>query len=218
MKQLICFLILTVISTFPLTAKSYEFSFSEGHDGWVGDYTDYPVGGETFYELAWGWESKGMFLSGNNHSDDLFMFIRRQIGGLKPDTRYALRFQIVLETNVPPGMHGIGGSPGESVYVKVGASLKRPEKVAKDSFYYLSVDKGNQSGSGKNAVVVGDLANPLVDPERLNFAPKHFQNEISLNIKTDKNGKIWIFVGTDSGFEGISKFYISKVDVGATVH
>ena len=64
--------------------------------------------------------TKGIFLSGNNHSDDLFMFIKRPIDKLMPNTDYNLSFHVTIESNVSQGEFGIGGSPGESVFFKVG--------------------------------------------------------------------------------------------------
>ncbi len=198
------------------------FNFSNDHQGWTADFTDYPVGAESFYELAWGWENfppsegdkgftKGLFLSGNNHSDDLFMFIKRQIDGLKPNSTYNLLFEVTLASKVPEGTTGIGGSPGESVYVKVGASSEEPKKTALSGHYFLNVDKGDQSMGGKNAVVIGSLANPLVDPNNPEYIPMELTNTTLIEAKTDENGKLWIFLGTDSGYEGTSKYYILSV-------
>ncbi len=208
---------------------TFEFNFSKDHQGWIADFSDYPVGAETFFELAWGWENlpnkiplsvspgdpskftKGLYLSGNNHSDDLFMFIKHQIKGLKPNTLYQVAFDAILASRVPMDAVGIGGSPGESVFVKIGASTEEPNKVAIEGHYFLNVDKGNQSTGGKNAVVIGDLANPLVDPENPQYLPKPFIPGIPLEVQTDEKGQLWVFFGTDSGFEGTSKFYILSI-------
>jgi hypothetical protein len=203
---------------------SFNFNFSTGYDGWIGDFADYFVGQEAFFELAWGWSNipqrlpveeqlKGMFLSGNNHSDDLVMFIKRQLEGLKPNTTYDLTFFVTIQDNIPPGQFGIGGSPGESVYVKVGGSKKQPVKVAEGPIYRLNVDIGFQSNGGKNAIVVGNLANPLVNPDDPQYEPKSLTNEIPLRVKTDQKGRLWVFVGTDSAFEGSTLYYISNISV-----
>lgn len=206
--------------------EKFTFDFSRGHDGWVGGFADYPVGDEAFYELQWGWQNlavslqiedqiltKGMILSGNNHSDNLFMYIKRQIKGLKPNHHYELYFSVTIENNIPPGQFGIGGSPGESVFFKVGASEIEPDNIIENGFYRLNVDKGNQSANGKNALTVGTLANPLVNPNNPQFKPKTFSNEPSLRVKTDNKGRLWLFVGTDSGFEGSTLYYIAKIKV-----
>lgn len=224
-KLLFCVLSMIPIS-FVAADPSREFSFSDGEQGWSADFTDYPVGQEAFFELAWGWENlpfeiqgftsypltKGLFLSGNNHSDDLFMFAKRQIDGFEPNTLYSLSFSVMIESNVPSGVSmGIGGSPGKSVFFKVGASTEEPKKIALNNYYHLSVDKGNQSNSGANAIVIGDLENPSNEPFDPHYFPKQLETEIPLLVQSDPEGRIWIFLGTDSGFEGITKFYIAKV-------
>lgn len=209
---------------------SFEFDFSVSHELWEGDFTDYPENEEHFYDLEWGWKNlpyqlgsytKGIYLSGNNHSDDLFMFIKRKLTGLQPSTLYEVTFDLTIATNVPPGLAGVGGSPGESVFYKVGASQSEPGKMLIDGFYYLSVDKGNQSQGGKYATVVGNLANPLVDPSDSNWALKTMSNRPGANVdqstgiivQTDESGSLWVFTGTDSAFESTSSYYITSISI-----
>jgi hypothetical protein len=204
-----------------------EFTFSNSDHGWVGEFADYPVGGENFFELGWGWENlpiaiefpgenltKGLFLTGNNHSDDLFMFIKHQMDGLRPNTFYDLTYSILIECNTPSGISiGIGGSPGKNVYFKAGASDTEPKKIAVNDYYLLNIDKGNQSHSGKSALVIGDLESPAPDPYDLVYFPKQLSHEVPLRMQTDPQGRLWLFLGTDSGFEGMTKFYIAKVSL-----
>jgi len=221
---LLCLVFSTSFSVFAATpANTTKFTFEASSQQWVGDFTDYPEGQEQFFQLAWGWENlpasqagfkKGIFLAGNNHSDDLFMFIKTPVTGLIPNTTYAVTISVNFASNVPEGLSGIGGSPGESVYFKVGASTEEPKKIMRKGSYILNVDKGNQARGGKNAVVVGNLANPLVNPEQPQFAPKQVGNtDEPIVVQSDETGKIWVFVGTDSGFEGTSKYYIGDVDI-----
>jgi hypothetical protein len=215
------------VSSFGTQRILNEFTFSNSDHGWVGEFADYPVGGESFFELSWGWENlpveisvlgtnlaKGLFLTGNNHSDDLFMFAKRQIEGLRPNTFYDLTYSIVIECNVPSGISvGIGGSPGKNVYFKVGASIDEPQKIALNDYYLLNVDKGNQCNSGRNALVIGDLESPALDPYDSRYFPKQLSHKIPLRMQSDSQGCLWIFLGTDSGFEGISKFYVAQVSL-----
>jgi hypothetical protein len=226
-------LALTLLPALPAFAdhqqKNIHYSFETGSDKWRGDFTDYPQGQEQFYELSWGWENlpanqmtypnqtlftKGIYLAGNNHSDDLFMYIKAPVSGLKPNTAYRVTLTVNLATNIPEGLSGIGGSPGESVTLKIGASTIEPEKVNHNGFYVLNVDKGNQENGGKNAVVVGNLANPLVDQRHPQFAIKQVNNlNNPIIVNADANGQVWVFLGTDSGFEGLSKYYIGDVNI-----
>ncbi|NGX61155.1 MAG: hypothetical protein K940chlam9_00636 [Chlamydiae bacterium] len=212
------FLLFTLL--FSLHCHAYLSDFSKGADGWEGDFTDFPVGEERFYELGWGWgdlpytfegHAKGLYSKGNNHSDDLFMFFKKKIEGFTPNSEYLCNYSLWIETNVPANSFGIGGSPGESVYFKIGGSPEEPKKVAKNGFYYLNVDKGNQAQGGENAKVIGDLANELVDPDYPTYEPKFLSGE--LLVKTDNRGDLWLFFGTDSGYEGFTKFYVASIEV-----
>lgn len=209
-------------------SQKFNFNFETGTQGWEGDFADYPVGEEGFFELSWGWSNlpkplpnnvKGIFLTGVNRSDDLLMFIKKQIKGLARNAIYDLTFKITIENNIPPGQFGIGGSPGESVFFKVGASRREPIKVPTQTplgkFYRLNIDVGSQSQGGKNAIVIGNLANPLVDPMNPTFEPKVLTNTEPFRAKTDSQGRLWLFVGTDSGFEGRTLYYIADVCVKA---
>lgn len=239
-RKFLCLIIaqLLLISFSDLSARNchpkplnFNFTFNDSTEGWVGDFADYPVGEEEFYELQFAWTYlqkpiplanktliKGLFLSGNNHSDDLFMFVKRQIKGLKPNTLYALTYRVSLEDDILPCQLGVGGAPGENVYLKVGASQIEPEKVDVDGFYLLNVDKGFQEKSGKNAITIGDLSNifasSTIIPE---FWPIGYTNVSPLQIMSDNKGHIWLFVGTDSGFESTTSYYIAQIQVKAQV-
>ena len=63
----------------------FSFDFDQSTEGWSGDFADYPVGEEVFYELTFSHsvlpqplnqDEKGLMLAGSNRSDDLFMFFR----------------------------------------------------------------------------------------------------------------------------------------------
>src|SRR5688572_12972569 len=104
---------------------SVSYIFNNSEEGWVGDFADYPEGDSIAYELLVKRDTipgdstkKGLLISGKNESDDLFMFIKRKITGLRPNTTYALLFNVKVSSNAPTGAVGIGGAPGESVFVK----------------------------------------------------------------------------------------------------
>ncbi len=202
------------------SAWAYVSDFSHGPDGWKGEFADYPVGEEAFYELGWGWRNlphpfgsfaKGLYIQGNNHSDDLFMFFKKKIEGLEPNTLYCATFSLWIETNIPAQAVGIGGSPGESVFFKAGGSAKEPRKIVEENFYRLNVDKANQGQEGENAKIIGNLANDTVDPNAPDFMPKFLSG--SLPIMTDSKGSLWLFLGSDSGFEGFTRYYIAHIEV-----
>jgi len=204
---------------------SETFDFSKSQDNWIVDFTDFPSGEQdsAFYELKFAYTSlpanlgankKSMMLSGNNHSDDLFMFMKKKITNLVPNTDYAMVFEVELASNAPKGTVGIGGSPGESVYLKAGASGNEPKKVIEANQYALNIDKGNQSTSGENTVVLGDIA---VDFNTEEYTLITRSNASTYNdpfvAKSNSKGELWLIVGTDSGFEGTTTIYYTKVNV-----
>lgn len=202
----------------------FSFTFQKGQEGWEGGFADYPVGSEFFYTLAWGWENlpvseqvsgKGLRLSGVNHSDDLFMFVKRRIASkLEPLTKYDVRFTVTMVTNAPRGCFGIGGAPGESVYFKAGVSDFEPKTLVDQNHHYrMTVDKGNQSSGGKQAIVLGNIASTNEDCDHWRFEVKHFDSgSTPLTVKTNEKGEVWLFFGTDSGFEGGTTVYLEKLE------
>lgn len=203
---------------------TFSFTFPRGSESWVGGFADYPVQAEFAYELAWGWENlpvseqkngKGLRLSGINRSDDLFMFAKRELTGLEPLTRYDVRFKTTLITNAPRGCVGVGGAPGENVYFKAGVSLLEPEAVLGQNHHYrMNVDKGNQGAGGSQAIVLGDIANTQTDCHHFRYEVKRFDSEaMPFTVTTDQTGNLWIFFGTDSGYESDTTIYLEKIEV-----
>jgi hypothetical protein len=212
-----------------VTGVNVNTSFAAGNaQGWQAGFADYPVGEESFYELESGIRDlpaelgagKGFYLSGNNHSDDLFMFLKRKLGtaqGLKANTEYLVRFDITFGSSVPTGCGGIGGSPGESVYLKAGASAAEPNrKVDEENHYRMTIDKGNQAQSGRDASNVGNIDNGQdcetagQDPDYKAVRKTHVH---TTRVKTDAQGNMWLIVGTDSGFEGTTSLYMQSINV-----
>ncbi len=209
---------------------NFEFDFSESDKGFVGDFTDYPVNYEPdIYELEFDHvalpaeldrSGKGLMLQGHNRSDDLFMYIRKQLTGLTPNTLYSIVIEAEFATDAPAGAVGIGGPPGEALFVKVGASTEEPVPVEgetnAENYFLLNVDKGGQSEGGQNAIVVGDGAK-LENDEFNVYELKTLNNAGEpLEIESDADGNLWIFVGTDSGFEGKTVLYYTNVKVALT--
>ena len=196
----------------------FFFDFAQGAEGWTGGFADYPVGEEAYYELVFEHDTLpelldqnqfSLKLSGNNHSDDLFMYIKRKVSGLKPNTVYYINFTVEFATNVPDNMVGVGGSPGESVYIKVGATTTEPKKEKDgDNYYRMTIDKSNQSQSGEDMVVIGDFSN---DTNHEGYILKTVDNKSPFGAATDENGNLWLIIGTESGFEATTTIYYNSV-------
>jgi hypothetical protein len=205
------------------------FDFAQGAQGWEAGFADYPSGAEAFYELVADYRAlpaslapgrSALYISGNNHSDDLFMFYKGRVAGLAPSTRYDAELEIEIATDVPAGCGGVGGSPGESVYVKAGAGSIEPTTAVdgSGSVQVVGFDKGNQAVGGANALVLGTVANSLpcqlVDGQILRrWEFKTLRAPASIAVRADAQGAVWLLAGTDSGFEATTSLYYTRVTV-----
>jgi hypothetical protein len=198
----------------------FSWDFASGTEGWAGDFADYPVGREESFDLLFDHttlpeplneNSGALLLTGTNLSDDLFMFMKQRVTGLEPNTRYNTLFTIEFASDVPDDTPGIGGSPGESVFIKAGATQTEPGKVTDENDYYrMNIDKGGQSQGGEDMVVIGDFSN---DTNEAVYTLKTVENEELFEVTSDQNGELWVIVGTDSGFEGNTAIYYNNIRV-----
>ena len=202
------------------TTTGVGFDFNQNDGGFTPIFSDYPneQGVEEFYELRSDHEEvpiadagKGLFLSGNNHSDDLFMGYFKELSGLAPETEYQFTVRFKLATNVENDMIGIGGAPGESVFVKCGVASEEPESSLDSlNHFRLNIDKGSQSTGGADMIVVGNLAK-----KEINRPGEYEFNEIETKViaRTDEAGTAYLVIGTDSGFEGVTSYYLDDISV-----
>jgi hypothetical protein len=204
-------------NTGPVENFSYDFNV-ESHSATV-IFSDYPKGEETFYELTSAYENlqgtfsdiKGWKLSGNNHSDDLFMAIKIPVNVLRSATLYKATLTVDIVSNISKNCVGIGGAPGESVYVKLAASNDEPVNELDNNMYRINIDIGYQSQSGTEGLTVGDVANSIecgADPvyEKITLSMAE-----SVDVMSDNDGKVWLTAGFDSGFEGLTEVFITKL-------
>jgi len=200
----------------------FDFQFTTGTHGWTTGFADYPAGEEQRYQLAAGHEKlpapldqsrRGILLSGMNHSDDLFMFLKRQLTGLQPETEYDIEISVEFATNAAQGCVGVGGSEGESVVIKAGASAAEPDTVVdSNGMVRLNLDKGNQLEPGTNAIVLGNIANSSDDCHNAPYELKTLDSgDQELTATTDKDGRLWLFVGSESGFEAKTTLYYTRI-------
>jgi hypothetical protein len=200
------------------------FDFSTSHQGWIAGFADYRAGEEAFMELDSGHRAVpapvgpgrlGHYLAGNNHTDDLFMFIKGRVSGLAAGRTYRVGFTVEIATDVPADCGGVGGSPGQSVFLKAGAAGVEPLAVADATgFLQMNVDKGVQANPGAAALVLGTIegTRPCAGGERV-WELKSFESGAAISARTDEAGGLWVFTGTDSAFEGLTAIYITRITV-----
>ena len=224
---LIIYTVLTGISS----SIRLEFDFRQGAQGWETGFAEYSPDMEGMMLEAeirslpseLGVDGTGYYLQGMTRADDLFMFLKRRLGtddGIVPGQEYRVMFTIVFASNAPSGAMGIGGSPGESVFLKAGASMVEPEVYlnSADNHYRMNVDKGEgNSHDGTAASIVGDIANGLsveeIDMENPPYVSLKLQHEHQYTVNASQDGELWLLVGTDSGFEGITGIYYQTIAV-----
>jgi hypothetical protein len=205
----------------PSDPDRLDFRFCADSGGWVGGFADLPAAerDSDLYGLSFRRAKvpharvHGLRLAGDNRSDDLFMYVKRQITGLAPHAVYRIQLRFTLYTNAGEGCAGIGGAPGESVYVKAGGVAVEPDAIEnEDGGLAMNLDKGDQSRGGADAIVIGDLAAAGANCAGSVFVPKRFTTgRGALAAETDRDGNLWVLIDTDSGFEGRTTYFITHI-------
>lgn len=200
---------------------TFSYDFEQGAEGWEGGFADFPEDWDQSrfeFEFSHGElpadvdeDGMAMRISGRNISDDLFLFMKKQITGLEPNHTYSVTFQLELASQYPEQSVGIGGSPGASVYLKAGGAAVEPIRVVEGNHIRMNIDKGGQSQGGDDMVVLGNVGIPGEAFEYQLIRRDNLQDPIQ--ITSDSNGSLWLIVGTDSGFEGTTTLYYNTVEV-----
>ncbi|MBC7807221.1 MAG: hypothetical protein H7145_13860 [Akkermansiaceae bacterium] len=215
----------------PVT-RVYAYDFDSGGNGWVAGFADLPANPGPFYELAsdpnallpesvrgsgtgggGGGSIRSYRVVSHNRSDDVFSFLKRQVGGLVPGARYQVTFSLTFASDAPENSVGIGGSPGSGVVVKAGTTAIEPDavpQVGRPDFLRMNLDIGDHSSGGTNAKVMGTVGIPgeafVYTLKTLTTPPGR-----EVSVTADGEGRIWLIVGTDSGFEGRTDLYYTEI-------
>jgi hypothetical protein len=202
-------------------ATRLEFDFAQSDYGFVAGFADYPQNPDTDYQLTSSWQARpsnfggasALFISGFNHSDDLFMYWKKKLTGLPPNTSVVLTMEIQLASQYAEGLVGSGGAPGEGVTVKAGAVPFEPQAVVDPGGEWrMNLDKGNQAEGGANMSVIGDVAKPDDGTENYAMLLRH-QHGQPITVTTASDGSLWLIFGTDSGFESQTALYYTRLTV-----
>lgn len=198
----------------------YDFTFANDAEGWQGGFSDLRAEDHDIFELDYGHsalpeetgvQENALYIQGHNRSDDLFMFFKRKIDGLKPNAKYGVVIVVDLASQYPESSSGIGGSPGASVFLKVGAVNYEPTPKAIDDYLQMNIDKGNQSKEGKDMFFVGTVGIPgdVFEYKLISLGNAYRQ----LYVRASDAGSLWAIVGTDSGFEGLTRLYYNSIHI-----
>lgn len=214
---------------------SISFDFRNGALGWQAGFADYPPTTDKngFYELLaevrtlppeLGVNGTGFYIQGNNHSDDLFMFMKRRLNsadGIVAGQTYQVSYTLVFASSAQSGCFGIGGSPGDAVGLKAGASPAEPialfDASPMISWLRMNVGKGGQNQGDIAASTTGSIANgiPCGSAPNSYVSIQRTHQHTSL-VNANSRGELWLLIGTDSGFEGLTALYYQRIDVALT--
>jgi hypothetical protein len=220
----------------PQQPVTESFDFANGAEGWIAGFSDYlpdnEIGGNSGsdYNLDAGIRplpaelnagGTGFLLAGSNTSDDLFMYLKRgidQAQGIVPGETYFVTLTITFASNAPTGAIGAGGPPGEAVLLKAGATPVEPRSIlGSDGHVKLNVPKTDDSPETA-ASVVGNIANglTLMDPNGVPYVSLTQIHTHVTSVTADSRGRLWLLMGTDSGFEGRTTIYYQRIAVTLT--
>lgn len=209
-------------------SQQFAWSFQMGQAGFAPLFADVPENADPSYELDAQWvrvdapldSRAGIRLSGHNRSDDLAMLVKAPVHGLVPNGLYRVELDAEFASNVPTGCAGAGGSPGDSVYVKLGASTVEPEALPQDegteTMLRLNIDYGIQSQPGDDALVVGTLATSAdcSNGPQVAWSLRDYSTRgMPFRARADEQGRLWVLAGIDSAFEGYTALYVTGLRV-----
>ena len=222
-------LLTTLLTLMPglLPAQTYTFDFAVSDQQFEGGVSDFAVAQSaqhmfTFdnrnYQPPLDTQQLAQFMSGVNPSDDLFMYMKKKITGLQPNTNYSVTFVVEFASIYPTNAFGVGGPPGEGVTMKAGLTLIEPDTIIinkGEPFVAMNIDKGNQSVPGVDMDTIGHVGvsdTTTVYTKKINDNIGH-----PFFFRTDHTGEAWLIIGTDSGFEAETALYYSNVTVDFTI-
>lgn len=218
---------------------SKSFDFRNGALAWQGGFADYPPlsDKDSFYELRSEIRSlppelnvngTGFFIQGNNHSDDLFMFLKRRLDaadGIVAGQTYQITYTIVFASNASAQCIG-PGSPGGSVYMGAGGSPAEPLALFTPApsdprvfaFARMNIDKSELNPGGIAISVIGNIDNGLpCNPGQASpYVSLQRTHQHTSLVNANARGELWLIVGTDSGYEGTTALYYQRIEVTLT--
>lgn len=205
------------------TAQTLQFDFSVEDHMFAGGVSDFAVNQSDQHQFEFDngplppplpAGQNGQYLSGVNPSDDLFMYMKRQITGLQPFTTYHVTFTVEFASIYPTNAIGVGGAPGEGVTMKAGLTLIEPDTIVVDKggpFVQMNIDKGNQSMPGTDMDTIGHVG--VSDTTTVYTLKTNDNLAHPFVFITDAAGSAWLIIGTDSGFESTTALYYTEVIV-----
>jgi hypothetical protein len=206
-----------------ISIKTNTFDFNEGENGWKHGFSQYrTVGDSAEAELKYAYadkppslpEGKGLMLSGKSSTPELFMFIKKQLTDLRPETDYTITVNVEVASSAASQTNNLAAP---SVFLKVGAVSYEPLTIKTADKVIINVDKGEEDQDGSEMLNIGNIIGSNSIDYNLTLKSSSSKNPTPILARTDSNGSLWIIVGTESNFNGTTTVFYSKVNVILTV-
>jgi hypothetical protein len=187
--------------------------FAEDAEGWEAQFSEYEPGLEDSLKLSFEHDTfmadesigevTAVVQSGYATNSDLFMYVKRQISGFKPNTDYKVIFTLQLIAQLNEDFSGDLSDDNNGSFLKVAAYTVEPDTMIVDDVdnpgkktVITNFDKGNNRTTGPNMSLIGKLEYSYIDeiPTILIGSSKGDE----LLGTTDSEGKMWMMVGVDT--------------------
>ncbi len=187
--------------------------FAEDAEGWEAQFSEYEPGLEDSLKLSFthdkfmASESIGevtaVVQSGYATNSDLYMFIKRQISGFKPNTSYSVVFTLELFAQLNEDFSGDLSEDDNGSFLKAAVYTEEPDTLIVDDVDHpgkkiviTNFDKGNDQTVGPNMALIGKLEHTSLNESPLLLIGTSEGDD--LFGTTDSEGKMWMMIGVDT--------------------
>lgn len=221
MKKQIKIIITLFLISCKIYGQTYTWDFEQSYDGWTAGFSDYSDSNSVNMGLfdsltlipyaSSSLNNKGIAIGGDNTSDDLFIFLKKKITGLLPNSTYKVTFNIGFATEMSSQIF-----IGECALIKVGGSSYEPlsDTIGHNGYYQMNIDKGNQQQDGP------DMKKISCTHHDSSYSYNHYYrfdtNNINgpiVNITTNSQGEMWVIIGNEMSHEFYTKLFYDDITI-----
>lgn len=187
--------------------------FDTDNEGWLAGFSGFPVEMEDsmkleyLHEPVYVSESIGSVTAikqkGYAANSNLFMFVKQQISGLRPNSRYLVTFELELIAQLLEDYQGNLGNKEQGSFLKVGAFKKEPSTTSAQDVLNANIsvvatdfDKGDISQDGEDMVLIGKVEYSI--PGQMPIIIHGNNLDKLIYAVSDDEGKVWVAVGVDT--------------------
>lgn len=196
-------------SSNPLPSLYAQFYFDKDNQGWLSSFAFYPPAEADSFKLSF---SFGKFKSsmgdsvfaitqtGYSSNSRLFMYVKRQIEGLHPNTIYYITVSLGMFAQLIEPYNGDLTVGDQGAFVKVGAFTQEPindtipdSLNTGQSIVVPEFDVGSAANDSKDLHYIGRIL--PTQPDKLPVLLLGDNSVNKLTVSSDSGGKVWVLVG-----------------------